>query len=30
MYEPFEIKISYRYLKTVADRLDEPVCLIGG
>ena len=30
MYEPHEIEISYRYLKTVVSRLEEPICLIGG
>ncbi len=30
MYEPHEIVISYRYLKTVVSRLEEPICLIGG
>lgn len=30
MYEPHEIEISYKYLKTVVGRLEEPICLIGG
>ena len=30
MYEPHEIEISYKYLKTVVSRLEEPICLIGG
>ncbi|VVB96484.1 Uncharacterised protein [uncultured archaeon] len=30
MYEPHEIEISYRYLRTVVSRLEEPICLIGG
>jgi hypothetical protein len=30
MYETYETGISYRYLKTVVDKLEEPVCLIGG
>jgi hypothetical protein len=30
MYEPYEIDISYKYLKTVVGRLEEPICLIGG
>lgn len=30
MYEPHEIDISYKYLKTVVGRLEEPICLIGG
>ena len=30
MYETYETRISYEYLKTVVDRLVEPVCLIGG
>ncbi len=30
MYEPHEIIISQRYLKTVVSRLEEPICLIGG
>ncbi len=30
MYEPHEIVISYRYLKTVVSRLEEPICLTGG
>lgn len=30
MYETYETGISSRYLKTVVDKLDEPICLIGG
>lgn len=30
MYEPHEIEISYKYLKTVVGKLEEPICLIGG
>lgn len=30
MYEPHEIEISSKYLKTVVGRLEEPICLIGG
>lgn len=30
MYEPHEIEISYKYLKIVVGRLEEPICLIGG
>ncbi len=30
MYEPHEIDISYKYLKTVVAGLEEPICLIGG
>lgn len=30
MYEPHEIEISYKYIKTVVGRLEEPICLIGG
>ncbi len=30
MYEPYETGISYKYLKTVVERLEEPICLIGG
>jgi hypothetical protein len=30
MYELHEIDISYKYLKTVVCRLEEPICLIGG
>ncbi len=30
MYEPYETDISYRYLKTVIGRLEEPMCLLGG
>lgn len=30
VYETHEIEISYRYLKTVVSRLEEPICLIGG
>ena len=30
MYEPHEIDISNKYLKTVVVRLEEPICLIGG
>lgn len=30
MYESHETEISYKYLKTVVSRLEEPICLIGG
>jgi len=30
MYETYETGISHRYLKTVVDSLEEPICLIGG
>ena len=30
MYETYETGISHRYLKTVIDKLEEPICLIGG
>lgn len=30
MYETYETGISSRYLKTVVDKLEEPICLIGG
>jgi hypothetical protein len=29
MYQEFEIKTSYKYLKQVIDNLDEPICILG-
>ena len=30
MYKDFETRTSYRYLKQVIDRLQEPICILGG
>ena len=30
MYNEFETRISYNYLKEVIKNLDEPICILGG
>ena len=30
MYDDFETKTSYKYLKEVIENINEPICLLGG